>query len=302
MLIEEECIPCILNMTLNGLKTTLKEKRVYRYVFHEIVKRVMGHEEIWNFTSAEIVEKALNLLCELTSITDPFYTLKRETNLKLMRYYSTLWEILDSESDPVFLAFKLAIIGNVIDTMVQTDYGCIVQDIVLKAKTLRVNEKKYKTLIQKISTANKILYIGDNSAEAILDMAFIEVLKRNYSLDVTYVVRNEPVLNDVTIDDAIEIGLNRIATVITNGIKGPLPGVILKRCSEEFFRHFDGSDLVIVKGGGNVETLSEELSLNERVFFLLMCKCRVHERFLEVPLGEAVIWNGPFPNSQAPTR
>lgn len=292
MLIEEDCIPCILKMTLNGLRSTFREVRELRPIFHEIVKKVMGSDEIWNYTSAEIVEKVLVLIHELSGENDLFNNIKKETNQKILQLYGDLQKQILKSQDSLLEALKLSIIGNSIDTMVRNDLKKTLNKLTSLTKCLKVNLDKYKALEVQLSKSKKLLYVGDNSAEAVLDKLFIFTIRDRYDLDVVFVVRNEPTLNDVTMEDAKEIGLSEICSVISNGIKGPLPGIIPNRCSEGFIKEFESADMVIVKGGGNVETLSEEADLRPHVFFLLMCKCNVHERFFGVPVGEAVIWEG----------
>jgi len=81
-----------------------------------------------------------------------------------------------------------------------------------------------------------------------------------------------------------------IAQIITNGIDGPLPGTVLSRCSQKFLNVLNSVDMVIVKGGGNFECLIGETSLPLNTFFLLMCKCEVHSRFFNAPVGQAILW------------
>ncbi|RLC05754.1 MAG: hypothetical protein DRH34_01750, partial [Deltaproteobacteria bacterium] len=76
-----------------------------------------------------------------------------------------------------------------------------------------------------------------------------------------YAVRNNPALNDITYDEAVDIGFPDIAQVITNGIDGPLPGTVLSRCSQKFLNVLNSVDMVLVKGGGNFECLIGETRL-----------------------------------------
>jgi len=100
----------------------------------------------------------------------------------------------------------------------------------------------------------------------------------------------EPALNDITYREAIEIGLNKICNVISNGVIGPLPGTVLSRCSEEFLKVFYSVDLVISKGGGNFESLLNEKNLPENTCFMLMCKCNVHSKIFNLPVGKGIIY------------
>ena len=76
------------------------------------------------------------------------------------------------------------------------------------------------------------MYLGDNAGESVFDKLLIEELNK----DVTYVVREVPVINDVTREDAIASGLDEVSEIISSGSEAP--GVILDRCTEEFRDRF----------------------------------------------------------------
>ena len=62
------------------------------------------------------------------------------------------------------------------------------------------------------------MYITDNCGEIVLDKLVIKVLKSYYpDLDITVIVRGFPVVNDATMEDALETGLADVVTVIGNG-------------------------------------------------------------------------------------
>lgn len=123
-----------------------------------------------------------------------------------------------------------------------------------------------------MKSAKSILYLGDNCGEIVLDKIFIELLSKEYpTCKVYYGVRGKPIVNDVTIEDALEVKMNEVATVISNG-DGAL-GTVLKNTSTQFKQVFQQVDIVICKGQGNYEGL---LGINkENVFFLFMAKCEL---------------------------
>ena len=123
-----------------------------------------------------------------------------------------------------------------------------------------------------------------------MDKLLIETLKEKYPMEIYYAVRNNPALNDITYEEALNIGFLEFAHVITNGIDGPLPGTVLSRCSQDFLDVLNSVDTIIVKGGGNFESLMGEPKLPLNTFFLLMCKCEVHSRFFNKPVGQAILW------------
>jgi len=145
-------------------------------------------------------------------------------------------------------------------------------------------------LSSQLKNSKSLLLLADNAGEAVMDKLLIETLKKKYHMEMYYAVRNNPALNDITYDEAVDIGFPDIAQVITNGIDGPLPGTVLSRCSQKFLNVLNSVDMVLVKGGGNFECLIGETSLPLNTFFLLMCKCEVHSRFFNAPVGQAILW------------
>ena len=100
---------------------------------------------------------------------------------------------------------------------------------------------------------------------------------------ITVAVKGSPVINDATMEDAIASGLSRIVKVIDNGSDGP--GTILDTCSNEFLSCFNQSDLIIAKGQGNYETLSD---VNKNIYFALKAKCSVLAADLGCDIGQMV--------------
>lgn len=96
--------------------------------------------------------------------------------------------------------------------------------------------------------------------------------------------QERPIINDAVREDALQAGLDRAAEILSSG--SPAPGTILPLCSEEFLRAYREADLIISKGQGNYEGLSEEA---RPVFFLLKAKCGVIAQDIGVPLGSLVL-------------
>ena len=291
MKVEEECIPCILKMSLNGLRSLNLEPYKLREIYHELVKSIMTDNDIWDITSAELVEKILIKLIDKTDVADPFITIKEKANSQLLSIYDQLkYHVLDCD-DAVLEAVKLSIFGNTIDVMLSSDPERNLKKVLTAfTKDLPLNIANYKKLVSQFKISKSLLVIADNAGEAVMDKLFIEILKEKYNMEIYYAVRHNPALNDITYDEAVNIGLLEIAQVITNGIDGPLPGTVLSRCSQEFLQILHSVDMLIVKGGGNFESLIGEPKLPLNTFFLLMCKCEVHSRFFHNPVGQPILW------------
>jgi hypothetical protein len=134
--------------------------------------------------------------------------------------------------------------------------------------------------LKTLKKAKKILYLADNAGETIFDHLLIEELGK----PVIYAVREKPVINDATKEDAYLSGIHKIAKVISSGCDAP--GTILKLCSKEFLKVYKNSDLIISKGQGNYEGLSEE---NRPIFFLLKAKCPTIARDIGIEAGDIIL-------------
>jgi len=140
-------------------------------------------------------------------------------------------------------------------------------------------------LQKEISHAKKILFIGDNAGEIVLDKIFIENLHRE---KIIYAVRGGPVLNDVTMEDARMVGMVDSVRVITTGLN--MPAAILLFCSNNFIDEYKKADLIISKGQGNYEALCDE---DKNIFFLLKIKCPIVAQNLgrKYEVGDIVIYD-----------
>lgn len=291
MKVEEECIPCILKMTLSGLRSIDLEPGELRKIYHEIVKSIMIENRIWDITSAELVEKVLTVIIDKTDVPDPFISIKEKANTKLIAIYDKLYNHVVKSDNPLLTAAELSIFGNTIDVMLSDNPQKNLNTVLHHpTENISLHLENYDKLLFQLKKSKSILIIADNAGEVVMDKLFLEILKTENDMDIYYAVRNNPALNDVTYGEAINIGLSDTARVITNGIDGPLPGTVLSRCSRDFLDVFYSVDMVISKGGGNFESLIGEANLPANLFYLLMCKCEVHSRFFNISVGKGVIW------------
>lgn len=291
MLIQPDCIPCILNMTISSLKQLPLDENSLKALYADILDIPALRGRLWNTTSAEIIEEVWQKIVKKVNSRDPFYELKLSQNEKIMALYPFLEKIVNEAADPLKAAVKLSILGNSMDLMVADPALTIVDSIADKAK-LPLSNENYSKFRQQLQTAQHLLIFGDNAGEIVFDKLLIEVIKVIYQPEITFVVRSVPTLNDATFEEAKTVGIDKIATVIENGIDGPLPGTLLNRCSSEVNNLVRQSDLIISKGGGNFDTLDEERkNLNKKISFLLLTKCEPYYHHFGVKLYHPILAN-----------
>jgi len=86
-------------------------------------------------------------------------------------------------------------------------------------------------------------------------------------------------------EDALYVKLDKICKVVSSGLAAP--GTVLERCSKNFQKIFNSVDLIISKGQGNYETMSN--IKDERLFFLLKVKCEVVSKHLGIDIGNIIL-------------
>jgi uncharacterized protein with ATP-grasp and redox domains len=131
---------------------------------------------------------------------------------------------------------------------------------------------------------DRVVYITDNCGEIVLDRLLIRHLA-DHGARVTVAVRDGPILNDATLEDARALGLDRLVECLTTTGGGSEIGVPLDRIPSDLAEAIDRADLVIAKGMANYESLSEFGDLPP-VAFLLAAKCRPIAARLGVAVGE----------------
>ncbi len=188
---------------------------------------------------------------------------------------------LAAADDPFGLAVKLAIAGNIIDLGVN---GHLPADALRTAVEQALGEPVHglvDDLRRDVEAADEILYLADNCGEIVFDRLLIEQLP---TAKVTLAVRGRPILNDATRADALTVGLTDIVEVIDNGTDAP--GTLLDDCSPAFRRRFERADLIIAKGQGNFESLSD---VDAPVYFLFKVKCSVVADHVGEPIGTHMV-------------
>ncbi|MGD9034004.1 MAG: ARMT1-like domain-containing protein [Desulfobacteraceae bacterium] len=198
---------------------------------------------------------------------------------------------MNAAPDPLYEAVKLAIIGNSVDFMM-SDKSVDTLEMIKKRMEYALPEETFKEFVGKLNSTRRLLYIGDNAGEIVFDKLLIETIREGQDVEIFFVVRSVPILNDVTLREAQFVGMDRVATVIENGIDSPLPGTILKRCSRELRELVERADLIISKGGGNFDTLDEERKrLDMNITFMFLSKCYPYKRHFGVELSNPIMAN-----------
>jgi len=282
-----DCIPCFFRQAHFAARLVLKDESRIKGIMDE-VGRLLPHIPM-DSSPPETGRQVYKIVHQATGIQDPFKELKDESIEKASRLYPDLKRMVDTADDPLEMAVRLAIAGNVIDFGANPGFQ-LEQDLKkIIAAEPAINH--YPLFTEALADAQNVFFLGDNAGETVFDKLLIETIGRR----VVYAVRGEPIINDATVEDARKSGLDEVAEIISSGCDAP--GFILERCSKEFRHHFETADLIISKGQGNRESLSRE---RRPIFFLLKAKCSVVAEELGVTTGDTVIQYASSKNENHP--
>ncbi len=271
-----DCLPCFVQQALRAARIATSDEIKIKQVLDEV--GCMIKDTPMNNTPAESGRGVYGKIREITGVADPYLAIKQRHIDEAKTLYPELEKMVAEADNPLLAALRLAIAGNVIDLGINRTF-----DLVADIKKILVQDFAvfdYVAFKKTLNTAEKVLYIGDNAGESVFDKLLIQQLGK----PVKYAVRSQPIINDVTMKEAIASGLDTVAELIDSG--STAPGTILRYCTPEFLKTYREADMVISKGQGNYEGLSDE---KRTIFFLLKAKCRVIARDIGVKEEDIVL-------------
>ncbi len=260
------CAPCLLSRVqfeaeLSTKDITLQKKAVLAGI--EVLRRYLVDGAPATHISTKIHREAYRILGDI----DPYKDKKGQSNKAAIKLLPSVQKFV-SEKDSFRRAVLVAIVGNSFDFGV-LGYDAdkeIAKEIILKqlGNGLDVDDtEKIKGLLR------DVVYLADNSGEIIFDTLLFEEIKK-LGGRITLVVRGAPILNDVTMKEVAELGLDReVDRVLTTGSNAV--GVCLEEAPPELVEALGKASLIISKGMANYETMSEYDF--RPIAYLLKTKC-----------------------------
>ncbi|GAB4389067.1 MAG: ARMT1-like domain-containing protein [Thermodesulfovibrionales bacterium] len=276
--VDPECYPCFLRQAVIALEACASEEALR----HRVMKAVLQDmERMDTARSPAHATTSMHRTIRRMTCPDPFGGIKRQYNEKALALYPGLRDLSLRSPEPLLTAARLAIAGNAID------FG-IYRSVDVEAAVKRALEEPLAVdgsgeFLEAVGRARDILFLLDNAGEAVFDRILMEVLAMG-GKRVTAVAKGSPVINDCTVEDARQAGVDAAAALVDNG--SDAVGTILETTSPAFRERFAASDLIISKGQGNFETLMDR---PENIFFLFQSKCKVLSRFLGLEPGSMLL-------------
>ena len=236
--------------------------------------RLLNREFRPTIVAADLGTKRDRLIKRLTGNDDPYRRSKKTSNeraLKLVPKARKFIESANNQQERFKKSCLCAIVGNTMEFDIPGHtftFASLAKNLREAAKDLFIDDiDRVYDLTKK---ASNILLLADNAGEIVFDTLLVEQLK-NMGLNVTYVVKGGPVLNDATMEDVVFSGMDKLADkVVTTGTDAV--GLLKKEVSPEFLQVYDAAELVFAKGMGYAETLTE-FKLTKPHFLMFRTKC-----------------------------
>jgi len=271
-----DCYPCFFIQTLRTARMVTSDEKTILQILHEVSTTLP--QIPFNVTPPEIGREVYRIISRRTGVEDPYKEVKDRCIREALSLYPELKRSVESSEDRLMTAIRIAIAGNVIDFGTDSSFDLTEELETILSQDFAVdNSQEFREALKQ---ARNVLYLADNAGETVFDRLLIEEMDK----PVIYVVREKPIINDATREDALLSGLDKVSEITSSGCD--TPGTILKFCSDEFLETYRSANLIISKGQGNYEALSDE---KRPLFFLLKAKCQVVAHDLGVKNGSIIL-------------
>lgn len=284
-----DCIPCFFKQALEAARLAGASKRTQKRIINKLAEIIPKFP--LSSSPPEMGRVIYGLVKKETGKDDPYKKIKAKSNKLALALYGKLKKKVSSSRDRLLTALELAIAGNIID------YGAKNSLDVDKELKKILNEEdeaikkqnkatfNYPEFKHALKDAKTILYLADNAGETVFDRIFIEEIKRlDKDKKIVYAVKEKPIINDALIEDARTCGIDKVAKIISSGLD--VPGTVLSLCSKEFLKLYKKADIIISKGQGNFEALSDK---GRPLYFLFIAKCSVIAKDVGCNVGDVIL-------------
>lgn len=269
MEMDPQCVPCLIRRVLFEAEQAGGGRRSVDAVC--TASRTLGRLFGPGVCSATVATEVHRDVYGVIGSKDPYARLKKKSNQVALSIYPYAEGFVARSRDRLRDAFLCSVVGNVLDFGILTGYdepSKLAHEFrnLLDEGLGHDDTQKIKKLLQK---ANRVVYLADNCGEIVLDRLALKELKKS-EVDLTLVVKEEPILTDATIRDIKGLGIEKIVDRVTEA-PGFAVGIDLGSLKGPFGTLLKEADLIIAKGMANFESLSE--TNLAPIAYLLRTKC-----------------------------
>lgn len=289
MRVHLECVPCLMDVAVKQIELSTDDEDLQLETISRFSK-LLASEIIEAPTPAHLGSRKNEVIRKCTSNLDPYIDLKICANRAADKLKPFVEELVSNGNveDRLRLSLTVATIANSMEFGVSghefDPSGFRDEFELLFERGLDYDDSS--EVASRILSGGEILYLTDNCGEIVLDSILMRAIKES-GAEIYISAKSIPVQDDVTLEVAKKLGIDRFGELLSAGDR---IGVDLARTSRELKEKLGSADLVLSKGMGNYETLSEiEDELKGRLVYLLRAKCNPVADSLGVERGALVI-------------
>jgi uncharacterized protein with ATP-grasp and redox domains len=272
MKIQTECVPCLLKRILFEIELSTDDKKLQNKT---IKKACTLLAELYdpNICSVDIATKVHKLVYEALDEKDPYKKLKIESNKAAKKLIPRIEELINVCEDPLRMSMICSIVGNMMDFGIDGASKSPEKlfDIFEETVSDDLGYDDYDRIKNILKDAKNVLLFADNCGEIVFDKILCNELKKfKPDIFLTVVVKGENILSDATMDDALEIGLDKeVDQILTTGCFAV--GIDFEKLPIGIKKLLNKVDIILSKGMGNYEAFSE--TTYKPIAYLLRTKC-----------------------------
>jgi len=281
MNIDPACVDCIINQSKRVASAISADEKLSQEIIQAVEEMAPGFS--FNQSPPEVASAVYEKMAEIAGKEDLYDEVKRLSTIKAQEFVPYLEEEIAKSPQALLTATKVAVAGNVIDLAAEYAFDLNEELEKIFHTSFAIND--FDKLEARLNEASSLLYIADNAGEHIFDLIYIKTILSLYpKLKLTYMTRGNAIINDVTFEEAEEAGFKDVCSLISSGVN--TPGFVYDRANKASQELYDSADLIITKGMGNYECLSDVK--RENLFFLLKVKCNVVATSIGKEVGDII--------------
>ena len=278
-----DCVYCYLKQAANCMHLAgINEDRQHQVLFN-LMDEIKTLDR--SRTPAENSTELLLSVYRAIDNNDPYREAKENSNDLALELYPRLKEHLHKSNNRLYDTLKISVAGNVIDLGINKDFD--IEDSLRRSLGTGFARDDFGRFRNRLDQVEDVLLVADNAGEIVFDRLLAEELSA-MGKNVTCMVKGGPILNDATMADALQAGMDKVARMVTTGSNylGAHPG----KLSPEALMMLERAGLVISKGQANFESLEHEKIARGRIFFLLKIKCECVGKVADANFGDIVFF------------
>jgi len=282
MKMASNCYSCILDRAKFEGDLLFSDDRYKREAMEELLDFMAHHK---GAVPSAVGTERERIMKRRSRNPDPYREMKAESNQAAAALLPRAEQFYVEAEDRMEALIRIAAAGN------SMEWGVKGHDFDVESfeeaflDTLEENfDGDLEEARRRICLFDKILYLTDNAGEIVFDLFVIDRLSE-MGKDVVIGPKTEPILNDVTFDELLSMTSHPLEPT------GPVIGLSLEEARPQLLGLLrDGRYLVIAKGMGNFETMTEfDDMLKGRLIYVMRAKCEPVSMALGVPRESLVV-------------